>query len=75
VDGRKREVHKNRDSLARFGLRVDEEDEYEGLDLSQHGESGYNIEDAFSATYAGGGATLLSGDERHSAAFAGSAHG
>ncbi len=54
-----------------FGLRVDEEDEYAGLDLSQHGESGYNIEDAFSATYAGGGATLLSGDEKDSAALVG----
>jgi ammonium transporter, Amt family len=42
-----------------MGLRVSEEDEYEGLDLSQHGESGYNIEDAYSATYAGGGATLI----------------
>ncbi len=42
------------------GLRVGEEDEYDGLDLSQHGESGYNLEDAFSATFAGGGgATLL----------------
>jgi Amt family ammonium transporter len=58
-----------------FGLRVDEEDEYAGLDLSQHGESGYNIEDAFSATYAGGGATLLSGNERDSAALVGSTHG
>jgi Amt family ammonium transporter len=27
------------------GLRVSEEDEYTGLDLSQHGESGYNMED------------------------------
>jgi Amt family ammonium transporter len=27
------------------GLRVTEEDEYAGLDLSQHGESGYNLED------------------------------
>ncbi|HEX4054442.1 MAG TPA: hypothetical protein VHX86_09270 [Tepidisphaeraceae bacterium] len=46
-----------------IGLRVTEEDEYEGLDLSQHGESGYNIEDAFSATYAGGGATLIESGE------------
>jgi Amt family ammonium transporter len=58
-----------------FGLRVDEMDEYEGLDLSQHGESGYNIEDAFSATYAGGGATLLNGGESDSSALIGSAHG
>ena len=31
------------------GLRVSESDEFDGLDLSQHGESGYNLEDdAFS---------------------------
>ena len=42
-----------------LGLRVSEADEYEGLDISQHGESGYNLEDAFSATFAGGGATLM----------------
>ncbi|MGA2230760.1 MAG: ammonium transporter [Tepidisphaeraceae bacterium] len=29
-----------------FGLRVPEADEFEGLDLSQHGEAGYNMEDA-----------------------------
>jgi ammonium transporter, Amt family len=29
------------------GLRVNEEDEFTGLDLSQHGESGYNFEEAF----------------------------
>jgi Amt family ammonium transporter len=58
-----------------FGLRVDEEDEYAGLDLSQHGESGYNIEDAFSATYAGGGATLLNGNDKDSAALAAAALG
>jgi Amt family ammonium transporter len=52
-----------------LGLRVSENDEYEGLDISQHGESGYNIEDAFSATYAGGGATLL--DDDHPSAFVG----
>jgi Amt family ammonium transporter len=46
-----------------IGLRVSESDEYDGLDLTQHGESGYNLEDAFSATYAGGGATLLDDDE------------
>jgi Amt family ammonium transporter len=27
------------------GLRVSESDEYDGLDLTQHGESGYNMED------------------------------
>jgi Amt family ammonium transporter len=43
------------------GLRVKEEHEYEGLDLSQHGESGYNLEDAFSATFAGGGGASLIG--------------
>lgn len=34
-----------------LGLRVERDDEYEGLDLSQHGESGYNEEDVFGATY------------------------
>jgi len=29
------------------GLRVSESDEYDGLDLSQHGESGYNFEELF----------------------------
>ena len=29
------------------GLRVTESDEYEGLDLTQHGESGYNFEEVF----------------------------
>jgi Amt family ammonium transporter len=45
------------------GLRVDEADEFDGLDLSQHGESGYNLEDAMSATFGGGGggATLIDG--------------
>ncbi len=42
-----------------MGLRVNEADEYSGLDLSQHGESGYNLEDAYSATYAESGATLI----------------
>jgi Amt family ammonium transporter len=31
-----------------LGLRVSESDEFEGLDLTQHGESGYNFEEAFS---------------------------
>jgi Amt family ammonium transporter len=58
-----------------FGLRVDEADEYEGLDLSQHGESGYNIEDAYSATYAGGGASLVNGGEKkRDSVLAGTAH-
>jgi len=30
------------------GLRVGESDEYDGLDITQHGESGYNFEEAFS---------------------------
>jgi Amt family ammonium transporter len=38
-----------------IGLRVSESEEYDGLDLSQHGESGYNLEDAYSATLADGG--------------------
>ncbi|MFI5381411.1 MAG: ammonium transporter [Tepidisphaerales bacterium] len=38
---------------AMVGLRVSEEEEYDGLDITQHGESGYNIEDAI------GGATLI----------------
>jgi Amt family ammonium transporter len=69
------------------GLRVTEADEFDGLDLTQHGESGYNLEDALSATFGGGGggATLLPDDAQphaHAAAatapkqFAtGTAHG
>ncbi len=53
---------------AAVGLRVSESDEYDGLDLSQHGESGYNLEDAYSATFAGGGATLINGGEAPEAA-------
>jgi Amt family ammonium transporter len=30
-----------------FGLRVSAEDEYSGLDVSQHGESGYNLDEPF----------------------------
>lgn len=33
-----------------IGLRVSAEEEYEGLDLTQHGESGYNLEEAFGGT-------------------------
>jgi Amt family ammonium transporter len=42
---------------ALVGLRVSEDDEYQGLDLSQHGESGYNLEDVsiFGAELADGG--------------------
>jgi ammonia channel protein AmtB len=32
------------------GLRLSEADEYDGLDLTQHGESGYNFEESFPAT-------------------------
>jgi Amt family ammonium transporter len=46
-----------------LGLRVSEADEYEGLDLSQHGESGYNLEDAFSASFSGGGHGMMSNAE------------
>ena len=44
------------------GLRVTESDEYDGLDITQHGESGYNLEDAFSATFAGGGGATVAHD-------------
>jgi Amt family ammonium transporter len=40
------------------GLRVNEDDEYSGLDLSQHGESGYNFEDAFGGRVIEEGPTL-----------------
>jgi Amt family ammonium transporter len=40
---------------AGMGLRVREDEEYEGLDLSQHGESGYNLEDGMSTSLANGG--------------------
>ena len=33
------------------GLRVSENDESDGLDITQHGESGYNLEDAFGGTF------------------------
>jgi Amt family ammonium transporter len=35
---------------ATLGLRVTNDDEYAGLDLSQHGESGYNFEESFPGT-------------------------
>jgi Amt family ammonium transporter len=34
-----------------IGLRVPEADEYDGLDLTQHGESGYNMEEAVPLTF------------------------
>jgi Amt family ammonium transporter len=45
---------------ATIGLRVREADEHDGLDITQHGESGYNLEDALSATFGGGGGATLS---------------
>ncbi len=42
-----------------MGLRVPADDEEDGLDLTQHGESGYNLEDTYSTTFAEGGATLV----------------
>jgi Amt family ammonium transporter len=50
------------------GLRVNESDEYDGLDLSQHGEAGYNLEDE---GFAGAAMDLVA--ERELAAPAGSA--
>jgi len=32
------------------GLRVSEAEELEGLDISQHGEAGYNLEETFPGT-------------------------
>ena len=32
------------------GLRVTEADEYDGLDITQHGERGYNLEEEFGGT-------------------------
>jgi Amt family ammonium transporter len=37
-------------SLLCGGLRLSESDEYDGLDITQHGESGYNFEESFPAT-------------------------
>ena len=37
------------------GLRLNEADEYDGLDLTQHGESGYNFEESFPGTVVDGG--------------------
>jgi len=33
-----------------LGLRVSEGEEYDGLDITQHGESGYNMEESFPGT-------------------------
>jgi Amt family ammonium transporter len=37
-------------SLLCRGLRMSEADEYDGLDITQHGEAGYNFEESFPAT-------------------------
>ncbi|HXE53097.1 MAG TPA: ammonium transporter [Tepidisphaeraceae bacterium] len=42
------------------GLRLNEADEYDGLDITQHGESGYNFEEAFPATVEDGGGRAFS---------------
>ena len=42
------------------GLRLSESDEYDGLDLTQHGESGYNFEESFPATVDDGGGRIFS---------------
>ncbi len=41
------------------GLRVSEEDEYTGLDLSQHGESGYNLDESYSGSYSTGLGSIM----------------
>ncbi|HSU65998.1 MAG TPA: ammonium transporter [Tepidisphaeraceae bacterium] len=42
------------------GLRLAEADEYDGLDLTQHGESGYNFEESFPATMDEGSGRIFS---------------
>ncbi len=42
------------------GLRVAESDEFDGLDLSQHGERGYNFDEEFGGTVMDGGAASAS---------------
>ncbi len=39
------------------GLRVTEIDEFDGLDLTQHGEAGYNLEEEFGTTVLNGGSS------------------
>jgi Amt family ammonium transporter len=41
------------------GLRVTESDEFDGLDLTQHGESGYNMESEFGGAVVDGGSSGL----------------
>jgi Amt family ammonium transporter len=40
------------------GLRVTESDEFDGLDLSQHGERGYNFDEEFGGTVMDGGSSM-----------------
>jgi Amt family ammonium transporter len=40
------------------GLRVTEADEFDGLDISQHGERGYNLEEEFGGTVMDGGSPV-----------------
>jgi Amt family ammonium transporter len=42
------------------GLRLTESDEYDGLDITQHGESGYNFEESLGSTMENGAGGLLS---------------
>jgi Amt family ammonium transporter len=53
-----------------IGLRVTENEEYDGLDITQHGESGYNLEDAFGGTFTGGTGAHVSGKTEASPASA-----
>jgi Amt family ammonium transporter len=41
------------------GLRVVESDEFDGLDLSQHGERGYNFDEEFGGTVMDGGSPAM----------------
>jgi Amt family ammonium transporter len=40
------------------GLRVTEADEFDGLDITQHGERGYNLEEEFGGTVVSDGGAL-----------------
>lgn len=44
-----------------LGLRVSESDEFDGLDISQHGERGYNLEEEFGGTVMDGGSPVMGG--------------
>jgi Amt family ammonium transporter len=43
------------------GLRVSESDEFDGLDITQHGERGYNLEEEFGGTVLDGGGVPAAG--------------